>query len=110
MTTMENKKLFHLHLSDSMGNKKTLICRLKDGSIRYSFYGGTGDSGTPFSLSNIQFYTVVSGDMRWDRNRSLPIENLPGETVEQFKDRVIGMLSNSTNKVINEVSTNVKFK
>jgi hypothetical protein len=106
----ENRKLFHLHLSDSMGNKKTLICRLKDGSIRYSYYGGTGDSGTPFALSNIQYYDVVNGDMKWKRGASLPIENLPGETAEQFKDRVIGMLSNSTNKVINEVSINVKFE
>lgn len=107
---MENRKLFHLHVSDSMGNKKTLVCRLKDGSIRYSFYGGTGDSGTPFSLSNIQFYDVVNGNMRWKRSASLPVENLPGETVEQFKDRVIGMLNNSTNRVIKEVNVNVTFK
>ena len=106
----QDRKLFHLHLGDAMGNKKTLVCRLKDGSIRYSYYGGTGDSGTRFSLSNIQFYDVVDGDMRWNSNASLPIENLPGETVEQFKDRVVGMLNNSTNKVINEVNTNVKFK
>ena len=106
----QDRKLFHLHLGDAMGNKKTLVCRLKDGSIRYSYYGGTGDSGTPFALSNIQFYDVVDGDMKWKRNASLPIENLPGETVEEFKDRVVGMLNNSTNKVINEVNTNVKFK
>ena len=61
---MENKeKLFHFHLEDGYGNKKTLVCRLVDGAIKYSFYGGHGSSGTPFSLSNIQFHDVVNGNM-----------------------------------------------
>ena len=98
---MTNTKILHLHLADSMGNKSTLIGRLIDGSIRYMFYGGTGASGTPFSLRNIQFY---------DRDRSLPIENLEGETVTQFKDRVIAMLNNSTDKVIKDINTNVTLK
>ena len=107
---MTNTKILHLHLADSMGNKSTLIGRLTEGSIKYIFYGGTGASGTPFSLRNIQFYDVESGSMLWRRDRSLPIENLEGETVPQFKDRVIAMLNNSTDKVIKDINTNVTLK
>lgn len=107
---MTNTKILHLHLADSMGNKSTLIGRLIDGSIRYIFYGGTGASGTPFSLNNIQFYDVEGGRILWRRGRSLPIENLEGETVTQFKDRVIATLNNSTNKVIKDINTNVTLK
>ena len=32
-------KLCHLHLEDPYGNKKTLICKLIEGSIIYRFYG-----------------------------------------------------------------------
>ena len=55
------KKILHLHLEDSMSNLSTLICSLKDGSIRYTFYGGTGSSGTPYALSNIQYYDLING-------------------------------------------------
>ena len=106
---MKREKLLHLHLKDSMGNMSTLICNLIDGSIRYTLYGGTGSSGTPYSLRNIQYYDVVNGNMRWDGNRSLPIDILEGETLKEFKDRVISMLNNSTNKVVNVVNTKVKF-
>jgi len=107
---MENKeKLFHLHLEDGYGNAKTLVCRVVDGSIRYSLYGGHGSSGTPFSLSNIQYYDIVNGNMAWKRNASLPVSNLEGETKEQFKERVKAMLKNSTLKFVKEVSTNVTF-
>jgi hypothetical protein len=40
-----NKKILHLHLKDTMGNMSTLICRLVDGSIKYTLFGGTGSSG-----------------------------------------------------------------
>ena len=107
---MENKeKLFHFHLEDGYGNAKTLVCRLVNGSIKYSFYGGHGSSGTPFSLSNIQYYDVVNGNMAWKRNASLPVDTLEGETKEQFKQRVKDMLNNSTVSVVGEVSTNVTF-
>ena len=104
-----NKKILHLHLKDSMGNMSTLICRLVDGSIKYTLSGGTGSSGTPYSLSNIQYYDVVNGNMRWDRNKSLPVDTLEGETLEQFQQRVIDMLNNSTDKVVKVINTEVKF-
>lgn len=107
---MESKKLLHLHLQDGYGNKKTLICRLKDGSIRYTLYGSWGSSGVPFSLSNIQFYDRVNGSIHWKPGRSLPVENLEGETLNEFKSRVINMINNSTLKVVKEVSTEVTFK
>lgn len=103
-------KLLHLHLRDSMKNKSTLIARLKDGSISYTFYRGTTSSGMGLSLRNIQFYDVVNGSMKWDDNKSLPIENLPNETKEEFKQRVIDMLNNSTEKVDKVVNTEVTFK
>ena len=107
---MENKeKLFHFHLEDGCNNAKTLVCRLVNGSIKYSFYGGHGSSGTPFSLSNIQYYDIVNGNMAWKRNASLPVSNLEGETKEQFKERVKAMLKNSTVDFVKEVNTNVTF-
>ena len=106
----KDKIILHLHLKDSMGNMSTLICRLDDGSIRYILYGGTGSSGTSFSVSNIQFYEVINRKMNWLRDASLPIENLEDETLDQFKNRVIDMLNHSTNKVVKEVNTNVSFK
>jgi len=112
MSKKESKKLFHFHLSDSMGNKKTLIATLSDGSINYSMYGGVGSSGMGFALSNIQYYKMVNGDMRWYRRNemSLPLSNLPNESINEFNDRVKSILQNSTHKVINEVSTQVTFK
>lgn len=107
---MENKeKLFHFHLEDGNSNKETLVCRLVEGSIKYSFYGGHGSSGTGFALSNIQFYNIVNGNMVWKRGSSLPVDTLKGETKEQFKERVKAMLNNSTDKVVGEVNTNVTF-
>jgi len=107
---MENKeKLFHFHLEDGYGNAKTLVCLVVNGSIKYSFYGGHGSSGTPFSLSNIQYYDIVNGNMAWKRNASLTVCNLKGETKEQFKERVKAMLKNSTVNFVKEVNTNVTF-
>lgn len=105
---MHSKKLLHLHLSDSMDNLKTLICRVDADGIYYSLYGGTGSSGVGFSTSNIQYYDIIDGEMKWDKNRHLPVENLEGETEQQFKDRVINQLNNSTDKVMRVVEP-IKF-
>jgi hypothetical protein len=104
-----NKKILHLHLKDGNNNLSTLICRLKEGSIKYIFYGGTGSSGTPYSLRNIQFYDLVNGNISWDRNKSLPVDTRLGETEEEFKQRVIDMLNHSTRRVVNVVSNEVTF-
>ena len=107
---MENKeKLFHFHLKDGYDNAKTLVCLLANGSIKYSFYGRHRSSGTPFSLSNIQYYDIVNGNMAWKSNASLPVDTLEGETKEQFKERVKAMLKNSTVDFVKEVNTNVTF-
>ena len=99
---MHSKKLLHLHLSDSMDNLKTLICRVDADGIYYS-------SGVGFSTSNIQYYDIINGgNLKWDRNRHLPVENLEGETEQQFKDRVINQLNNSTDKVVRVVEP-IKF-
>jgi len=90
-------KICHLHLHDSMGNPKTLICRLEGGSVHYNLYGGHGSSGTGFSLGNLQCH--------------LPIEkNSPDETKEAFVKRVIRAVNEeSVCKVIKEVDCNVTF-
>jgi len=104
-----DKKILHLHLKDTMGNMSTLICRLVDGSINYTLFGGTGSSGTPYSLRNILYYDVVNGNLIWDRNKSLPVDTLEGETLEQFQQRVIDTLNHSTDKVVKVINTEVKF-
>lgn len=104
-----NKKILHLHLKDVEDNMSTLICRVVDGSIKYTLFGGTGSSGTPYSISNIQYYDVVNGNMKWDRNKSLPVDTLEGETLGQFQRRVIDMLNHSTDKVVKVINTEVKF-
>ena len=90
-------KLCHLHLEDPYGNPKTLICNLKEGSIRYTFYGSHGSSGTPFALSNLQC--------------TLPVDKISeDETKEQFVQRIIGTINHkSVYRVVNEVSTEVTF-
>jgi hypothetical protein len=90
-------KLCHLHLEDYSGNKKTLVCNLDEGSIRYVFYGGWNDSGTSFSLSNLQC--------------TLPIEKLnDSETKEQFVQRIINTINkDSVVKVVKQISTQITF-
>lgn len=90
-------KLCHLHLVDPYGNRKTLVCHLKDGSISYVFYGGHSSSGTSFSLSNLQC--------------TLPVDKLTEtETKEQFVQRIIDTINNkSVCSVVNQVSTEITF-
>ena len=90
-------KLCHLHMVDPHGNRKTLVCHLKDGSISYVFYGGHSSSGTSFSLSNLQC--------------TLPVDKLTEtETKEQFVQRIIDTINNkSVCSVVNQVSTEITF-
>ena len=90
-------KLCHLHLRDSMGNPKTLICRLEEGAVNYTMYGGHGSSGTGFSLSNLQC--------------TLPIEKLSKkETKEEFVKRIVKVINyESVCRVIKQVDCNVAF-
>lgn len=95
----DSKKILHFHVADSMGNRYTLICRLTNGSIRYTFYGGHGSSGMGFALSN-----------HFRGNSELPMENNEGETLDQFKQRVRSVVRKTTLSVVKEVSTKVTFK
>lgn len=90
-------KLCHLHLQDYAGNKQTLVCKLKEGSIRYIYYGGWGDSGLPYSTSNLQC--------------ELPINKLyDGETKEEFVARIIHTIKyKSVVKFVKQVATEVEF-
>jgi len=90
-------KLCHLHLKDSMGNPKTLICRVEDGSVHYNLYGGHGSSGMGLSLSNLQC--------------TLPIEKLSKkETKEEFVKRIVRVINyESVCRVVKQVDCNVTF-
>jgi|TARA_B100001093_G_scaffold519811_1_gene610657 hypothetical protein len=89
-------KLSHLHLKDVYGNPKTLVCRLSEGSIRYSLFGGHSSSGTPFAISNLGI--------------SLPIDKVhEEETREEFSNRIKETINKSSYSVVNEVSTKITF-
>jgi hypothetical protein len=90
------EKIIHLWLQSGLGDKKTLICGLKNNAIRYVFYGGTADGGTPYSLNNLQC--------------RLPIEPNEDESMEDFGRRIKGIINkDSVYNVIHEVKP-VKFK
>lgn len=90
-------KIFHLHLTDSFGNKQTLISKLIEGSIRYIYYAGHSSSGMGYDLSNLQC--------------TLPVDKISEEeTKEEFTKRVIDLInSKSVCRVVNQVETDIKF-
>ena len=89
-------KLSHLHLKDVYGNPKTLVCRLTEGSIRYTLYGGHSSSGTSFAVSNLGV--------------TLPIDKLnEEETKEEFTNRIKETINKSSYSIVNEVSTKITF-
>ena len=93
-----------------MGNPTTLTCWLTNSGISYNMYSGHGSSGMGNSLSNIQFYRLnTKGQIQWMPNASLPVENLPHETLTQFKRRVLDMLDKSTYHLVKAINTEVKF-
>jgi len=83
-----------------MGNKKTLICNLRFGSIKYRLYGGWADNGIDFSVNNILLKLP---------DEYLPVDTNYGESTEEFTLRVWQMLEDSTDKPIINVNANVKF-
>ena len=92
-------KIFQFNLQDDLGNKSTIVCNLRFGSIRYRLYSGWGDSGMPFSVSNIYL----------KYHEHLPVENLPSETKDEFIQRVWDMLEDSSDKPVKNVNVNVQF-
>lgn len=46
--------LMAFRIYDSLNNKKTLFVRVKDNLLSYTLIGGWANSGTPFSLRNMQ--------------------------------------------------------
>jgi hypothetical protein len=97
-----SEKIFHLHLQDSMGNPQTLVCNLVEGSIKYRYFTGWTSSGIPLALSNIQ--------VGYRHGNTLPVENLTGETKEEFTNRVVNIINNdSVKRVFKIVNTEVTF-
>lgn len=53
---MKSKLLFRFMLTDPIGNKAVLAVSLReDSTLAYCFHGSWQPSGTPYSLSNLQF-------------------------------------------------------
>ena len=90
-------KIAHLQLEDSFKNKKTLVCLLENGSIKYSYYTGHSSSGI--------------GQFVGDIGCTLPVfKEREDETAEEFKDRLVKLINEKTNKkVVREVDVNIKF-
>lgn len=90
-------KILHFQLSDPMNNKSTLISRLENGEIKYSYFSGWSSSGTPLALSNLHI--------------NLPIDKeYEEETQDEFILRVLNLIQEfSPYKVFKVVETNIKF-
>ena len=85
-----------------MRNKQSLVCYLKEGSIKYSHYGSWNNTGIALSLSNMQ--------VGYRKGSNLPLESLQNETKEQFTKRVVDIInSDSVCNVVKQVNTEVKF-
>jgi len=85
-----------------MGNPQTLVCNLVEGSIKYRYFTGWTSSGIPLALSNLQ--------IGYRHGNTLPVENLTGETKEEFTNRVVNIINNdSVKRVYKVVNTEVTF-
>lgn len=90
-------RIAHLQLQDPFGNKSTLICNLRNGSIEYFLYGSWNSSGIPHSLSNLQC--------------TLPVDKTSKEeTRDQFVQRLIDTINaKSVKRVVNVINSNITF-
>ena len=90
-------KIAHLHLTDYLKNKYTLVCRLTDeGSLKYIHYGGWGSSGMGHSLSNLQC--------------DLPLQKkFDAQTKEEFVEWLIDIINNQSVKNVEKEIKEVTF-
>jgi hypothetical protein len=96
-------KLAHLQLHDSLENKRTLIAKLKEGSIHYSLFTGWGNYGTGCSLDDLQ--------VGYKHNSQLPLDNERDLSVEEWRGYVVDIInSDSTYEVINIIPNEITFK
>ena len=91
-------KIAHLQLRDIVGNKTTLVCRLVNGSVEYSYFSGWNDQGPRLSLAHL-------GEI------DLPLEKKSmDETRVQFQERIVHLINQGTTKtVFHRVDVNVYF-
>jgi hypothetical protein len=78
-------KLAHLQLLDSLGNKRTLVANLKDGSIHYSLFTGWGNYGTGCSLGDLQ--------VGYKHDNVLPLDNEDDLTLDEWRDRLVAIIN-----------------
>lgn len=96
-------KLAHLQLHDSLENKRTLIAKLKEGSIHYSLFTGWGNYGTGCSLADLQ--------VGYKHGSQLPLDNERDLSVEEWRGYVVDIInSDSTYEVINVIPNEITFK
>ena len=96
-------KLAHLQLVDSLGNPRTLIARLDDGSIKYTLFTGWGNYGTGCSLGDLQ--------VGYKHGSRLPLDNERDLTVEEWCGYLVDVINNdSTYRVDNIVPNTITFR
>ncbi len=96
-------KLAHLQLHSSLENKRTLIAKLKEGSIHYSLFTGWGNYGTGCSLTDLQ--------VGYNHGSELPLDNERELSVDEWRDYVVGIINtDSTYEVINIIPNEITFK
>lgn len=96
-------KLAHLQLHDSLQNKRTLIAKLKEGSIHYSLFTGWANYGTGCSLADLQ--------VGYKHGSELPLDNERELSVDEWRDYVCGIVNtDSVYEVINVIPNEITFK
>lgn len=96
-------KLAHLQLLDSMGNPRTLLANLRDGSIQYSLFTGWGNYGAGCSLSDLQ--------VGYKYDSRLPLDNDRDLSIEEWCDYLVSIINtDSVYRVDNIVPNVVKFR
>lgn len=75
-------KILHLHLRDSFGNAKTLVCSNEDGIIRYRAWSGHGSSGTRLRPDDL-----------YPGRGYFPVDNPNGLSLGEFKDSITSLWS-----------------
>jgi len=73
-------KILHLHLRDSFGNAKTLVCNHEDDIIKYRAWSGHGSSGTPRRPNDL-----------YPGRGYFPVDNPDGLSAEDFAATIISL-------------------
>ena len=88
-------KLAHLHIILPSGDKTTLLCRFRDGSIQYTHFEGWGNYGDGLPLSKIDCV--------------LPLDNRHHKSAMDWADDLIRAIDDSPVDLANVIDNKVTF-